>query len=158
MAIERSLLGKAIRQVRQLRGLSQAALADAAGVGGNFVALVERGEKGVSMETLNALADALRIPAACLAMLGTSNIAGQSDSKSLVSTMQDLMLTTMAAQETTAAQEEAKKATLHRITLKKRSREGLISRNVKVLAARGVIAKTKAKVKLAKKTRRKQSA
>lgn len=73
MAIDRKLLGKAIRQVRELRGLSQVSLAEAAGLQGsprNSVALIERGEQDVSMETLNALAEALDVPAACLTIRG----------------------------------------------------------------------------------------
>jgi transcriptional regulator with XRE-family HTH domain len=50
MAIDKQLLGKAIRQMRQLRGVSQAALAEEAGLQGNSIALIERGQRGVSME------------------------------------------------------------------------------------------------------------
>ena len=109
MAIEKELLGKAIRQVRQLRGMSQAALATAAGLRGNSVALIERGQRGVSMETLNGLADALEVPAACLAMLGTSKIAGQSDSASLVKSLQKLIVATIVAQARIEAEESAEK-------------------------------------------------
>jgi transcriptional regulator with XRE-family HTH domain len=107
MAIDRELLGKSIRKVRELRGLSQAALAGAAGLQGNSVALIERGERNVSMESLNALAQVLRVPAACLAMLGTSEIAGEASSKSLVSSMQKLILATMVAQQTIETKEKA---------------------------------------------------
>lgn len=98
MAIDRILLGKAIRRVRESRGLSQATLAQQAGLRGNSVALIERGQRGVSIETLNELADALEIPAACLTMLGMSKIAGLSKSARLVKSMQKLILATLTAQ------------------------------------------------------------
>ena len=56
MAIDKTTLGKAIRQVRNLRGMSQAALAEEAGIQGNSLALIERGQRGVSMDTLNSRA------------------------------------------------------------------------------------------------------
>lgn len=85
--------------MRRLRGMSQAALAQKAGLRGNSVALIERGERGVSIETLNDLAVALDIPTACLTMLGMSKIAGLSDSARLVKTMQKLILATVTAEE-----------------------------------------------------------
>ena len=106
MEIDRILLGKAIRRARVLRGLSQASLAQQAGLRGNSVALIERGQRGVSIETLNALADVLKIPAACLTMLGMSKIAGLSDSSRLVKSMQKLILATMVAQETIKAKKK----------------------------------------------------
>jgi len=102
MAIDRQLLGKAIRRVRNLRGISQAALAENAGLQGNSVALIERGQRGVSMETLNELADALGIPAACLAILGTPKIGGLAGSAPLVKSMQKLVLATITAQNSVA--------------------------------------------------------
>jgi transcriptional regulator with XRE-family HTH domain len=118
VAIEKELLGKAIRQVRELRGMSQAALADAAGLRGNSVALIERGQRGISMETLNDLADALRVPAACLAMLGTSKIADQSDSVRFVTSLQKLIVATIDAQ----AKLESKEATSKKKTATKSKR------------------------------------
>jgi transcriptional regulator with XRE-family HTH domain len=99
MAIDQQLLGKAIRRVRQLRGMTQAELAEAAGLRGNSVALIERSQRGVSMETLNHLADALEIPAACLTMLGTAKLSGLRRSARLVSSMQKLILATITAEE-----------------------------------------------------------
>ena len=108
MAIDRLLLGKAIRRVRNLRGFSQAALAQQAGLRGNSVALIERGQRGVSIETLNELADVLKIPAACLTMLGMSRIAGLSESARLVKSMQKLIVATITAQ--TSIDEKGKRA------------------------------------------------
>jgi transcriptional regulator with XRE-family HTH domain len=107
MAIEKGLLGKAIRQVRELRGISQAALAKQAGLQGNSVALIERGQRGVSLDSLNAIADVLEVPAACLAMLGTSKIAGDSSSAALVKSLQKLTLAAVAAQAKLEGNEKA---------------------------------------------------
>jgi transcriptional regulator with XRE-family HTH domain len=145
MAIDRELLGKSIRQVRELRGMSQAGLAEAAGIRGNSVALIERGERGVSMETLNALADALRLPAGCLAMLGTSKIAGQAESKSLVSSMQKLILATMVAQKTVETKEAAEQAKQQQIAEATRSIQQILRKRLtstqKQSAARAKTAK-----------------
>jgi transcriptional regulator with XRE-family HTH domain len=110
MAIDQRLLGKAIRRVRQLRGMTQAELAEAAGLRGNSVALIERSQRGVSMGTLNDLADALEIPAACLTMLGTSKFSALRGSARLVSSMRKLILATITAEEKLLAQESAKVA------------------------------------------------
>jgi transcriptional regulator with XRE-family HTH domain len=104
-----------------LRGISQAALADQAGLKGNSVALIERGQRGVSMETLNALASVLDVPAACLAMLGTSNIAGDGDSTSLVKSLQKLIVATIVAQVRIETKEEAENAKQNQIQKAMRS-------------------------------------
>ena len=72
MAVDKKLVGQAIRQIRKRRGLTQAQLAKAAGLssGGNSVALIERGSRGVSLDSLESLAKALELPSGCLLMLG----------------------------------------------------------------------------------------
>lgn len=107
MSIDKATLGDAIRQVRKLRGMSQANLANAAGIKGNSLALIERGQRGVSMETLNELAEALRVPAACLAMLGSNKIADSKESASFVKSLQKLISATIVAQASLEAEEEA---------------------------------------------------
>lgn len=110
MAIDKKTLGKAIRQIRSLRGLSQASLARDAGIQPNSLALVERGERGVSMDTLNDLSEALGVPAACLAVLGSKKIAGSGDSAAFVKSLQKLIEATIVAQVTIEAEEEAEQA------------------------------------------------
>ena len=154
MAIDRKLLGKSIRQVRELRGLSQAALAERVGVQGNSVALIERGERGVSMETLNALADVLNVPAACLAMLGTSKIAGEADSTSLVTSLQKLIVATVVAQASIEATEEAEKAKQRQIEEAMRSIPK-IELILQKLAVKG--RRTRAKAKASKSAKKKSS-
>jgi DNA-binding XRE family transcriptional regulator len=51
-----------LKAVRQWRGLTQVALAEAAGVNQGFVSEIESGTKGASAETLAKLAGALRVP------------------------------------------------------------------------------------------------
>jgi transcriptional regulator with XRE-family HTH domain len=121
MAIEKDLLGKAIRQIRELRGISQATLAEQAGIRGNSVALVERGLRGVSMDTLNAIAEALNVPAACLTILGTSKIAGDGDSASLVKSMQKLIVATVSAQARLTAKEVAGETKPNRTAVKRKA-------------------------------------
>jgi transcriptional regulator with XRE-family HTH domain len=93
MAIDQKLLGQGIRKIRKLRGLTQAELARAAGLaeGGNSVALIERGERGVSIESLNALARALEVPAGCLTILGTRAPANDPALRPLISSMHRLV-------------------------------------------------------------------
>lgn len=110
MAIDKKTLGKAIRQIRNLRGLSQANLAKDAGIQPNSLALVERGERGVSMEKLNALSAALGVPAACLAVLGAKKIGGSGDSTAFVKSLQRLIFATIVAQVTIEAEEGAEQA------------------------------------------------
>jgi transcriptional regulator with XRE-family HTH domain len=109
MSINKPQLGHAIRQVREMRGFSQALLAEKSGLQGNTVALIERGARGVSLDALNKLAHALAIPAGCLTMLGTSKIKGDSANAELVTSMQDVILSTIFAQTQLEAKEKAAK-------------------------------------------------
>ena len=93
MAIDRKQLGLAIRELRKARGLTQVTLAGAAGLSGsgNTVAMIERGERGVSIDTLNSLADALKVDAACLTVLG-STVPASSGTSQLMQTLRDQVL------------------------------------------------------------------
>jgi transcriptional regulator with XRE-family HTH domain len=59
-------LGQAVRTLRQDRGLSQEALADLAGMSGNYVGDTERGERNISVRALWQIADALGVSASVL--------------------------------------------------------------------------------------------
>src|SRR5689334_21753820 len=97
MAIDRETLGAAIRELRLLRGLTQSALAAAAGLAPNSVAVIERGERAVSVDSLNSLAAALDMPAGCLAILGSIRIAESTNSAGFIERLKKLISVTLMA-------------------------------------------------------------
>jgi transcriptional regulator with XRE-family HTH domain len=60
-------LGAAIRAVRREQGLSQEALADAAGIDRSHMGKIERGERNVSVLNVARVAEALSVSIASLA-------------------------------------------------------------------------------------------
>lgn len=63
------LLGKAIARFRELRGMTQAQLNERTGM--STIQHIEQGRNSVSMASLNKIAAALDVPAACLTLLGS---------------------------------------------------------------------------------------
>jgi len=57
----REQFARNVRHFRTKRGMTQLELASAAGVGRSFISQVERGHFSVTLETVGALAGALRI-------------------------------------------------------------------------------------------------
>lgn len=57
----RKVFAKRLRQIRQVRGLSQEALADLAGLHRTYVGSVERSERNVSIDNMERLARALEV-------------------------------------------------------------------------------------------------
>jgi transcriptional regulator with XRE-family HTH domain len=54
-------IGHRVRAVRAQKGLSQEALADAAGIDGSYMSGIERGVRNVTILKLHAVARALRV-------------------------------------------------------------------------------------------------
>lgn len=101
MTIDRKRLGQAIRELRQRRGMTQIELSRAASLSesGNTIALVERGERGLSIDAMNNVAEALHVPAGCLAILGSTAQSGHPRSKGLLESLQNLVQVTLEAQD-----------------------------------------------------------
>jgi transcriptional regulator with XRE-family HTH domain len=57
----RKVFAKRLRQIRQIRGLSQEQLADLVGLHRTYVGSVERGERNVSIDNMERFAQALEI-------------------------------------------------------------------------------------------------
>lgn len=53
--------GKAVRELRKERGLSQEAFADLAGIDRSYMGHIERGEKNVTLTKIYQLSDALGV-------------------------------------------------------------------------------------------------
>ena len=66
MAPSPSQVGKTIRKLRREKGLSQATLANRAGLSREYVNKIEAGKYDPPLSTLNALAKALRVKPARL--------------------------------------------------------------------------------------------
>jgi transcriptional regulator with XRE-family HTH domain len=59
-------IGERVRTRREALGWSQAKLAEIAGISPNYVGVVERGEKLPTLDTLDAMANALSVPPGAL--------------------------------------------------------------------------------------------
>jgi len=70
MPIEPATLGKAIKKVRTIRGLTQKEVAEKARLTVNYLSLVETGERSITTESLNAIAEALEVPTQWISFLG----------------------------------------------------------------------------------------
>lgn len=62
----RQAFGLRVRELRLEQGLSQEALAELAGIHRTYVGSVERGERNIALDNINALADALGVSPADL--------------------------------------------------------------------------------------------
>lgn len=58
----RKVFARRLRQVRQQQALSQEALADRSGLHRTYVGAVERGERNISIDNMERLAQALQVP------------------------------------------------------------------------------------------------
>lgn len=92
MAIDKVTLGKTIRELRESFDFSQVELAKRAGLSGNsMIAQIESGKKNASLDTLNKIAEAFKLPGGCLAILGSKVPKDKAAAELLVSTKQLVM-------------------------------------------------------------------
>lgn len=56
------LVGRNVRAIRQARGLSQEQFADAIGVHRTYVGGIERGERNLTLQSVEHLAEGARVP------------------------------------------------------------------------------------------------
>jgi len=103
MAIDPKTLGAAIKEVRLARGLTQSQLAKQLGFSSGGVALIEQGKRAVSMSTLNAVANALELPPACLAVLGSRSSGKSKPVADFMEGLKQLISTVIVAQRDLAA-------------------------------------------------------
>lgn len=62
----RSVLGAQLRELRRSRGLTQEGLAEELGVTPRYLAGIERGERNLTLDSVDALAEQLQVPAITL--------------------------------------------------------------------------------------------
>ena len=67
----RKFIGQRLRALRKERGLTQDKLGELSGLSGKFIGEVERGQKSISIDSLYAVAVALRTPLRSLVDVGT---------------------------------------------------------------------------------------
>jgi transcriptional regulator with XRE-family HTH domain len=58
-----------IKEVRELKGISQASLAQAAGLSATYISLVESGKKSPTLKSLQKISNAIGVPFPILAFL-----------------------------------------------------------------------------------------
>lgn len=102
MTMDNARLGQAVREIRKLRALTQAELATKAGLSGNSVAILERGERNFTLASINALAQALDVPASFITVLGTSQTVADPAAAKLVHTLEQAIVTAMKLRRETS--------------------------------------------------------
>jgi len=70
-------LGRAIKEVRAIRKLTQKEVANRSGLTVNYLSLVETGDRGVAHDSLDKIAEALRIPTQFLVFLAGETPSGR---------------------------------------------------------------------------------
>lgn len=67
----RAIFAANVRRLRRVRGLSQERLAESAGLHPNYVGSVERGERNISVDNMEAIARALGVALASMLLIET---------------------------------------------------------------------------------------
>jgi transcriptional regulator with XRE-family HTH domain len=71
MALNPNKLGQAIAEIRRERRLTQRDVAERVGLTVNYISLIENGERQLSLDALNRLAEVFKVPAELVAFLGS---------------------------------------------------------------------------------------
>jgi transcriptional regulator with XRE-family HTH domain len=106
MRIDPSELGSAIRRIRRLRRLTQEIAAKRVGVSSNYLSLLENGQRGATIDTLNALAQVLGVPTSFLTFLGSKasgDECGSAAFSELVDTTKAAVIAAIGAQSEAGA-------------------------------------------------------
>lgn len=72
----KTVLGSRLRHVRRTRGLTQESLAEELGVSPRYLAGIERGERNLTLDSVDGLADQLGIAAREL-LVSTADLTGR---------------------------------------------------------------------------------
>lgn len=87
------LVGERIRTLRKEKGYTQESLAEKSGIYITYISDIERGERNISMETLEKVITALDINAVDLFRFeGIENIEERSDKKALLEAINSLLV------------------------------------------------------------------
>lgn len=86
------LVGERIRTLRKEKGLTQESLAEKSGIYITYVSDIERGERNISMETLEKVITALDVnPIDVFRFEGIEGIEERTDKKSLIEALNSLL-------------------------------------------------------------------
>ena len=77
MRIDAARFGQAVKRIRKTRKQTQPVLASRSGLTVNYISLLENGERQVSLDAVNSLAESLDVPARLLSFLGGSGDDGE---------------------------------------------------------------------------------
>jgi transcriptional regulator with XRE-family HTH domain len=102
MPLEKSELGKVIGQIRKQLRLSRNDVAKRSGLTLGFLSLMERGERGLTIDSLNKLAEALDVPVGIITFLATEGDYDAPHAKALASVVKEIIRGNLAAQSSGA--------------------------------------------------------
>ena len=97
MDIDPEKLGEALRELRELRGLTQQEVADRLGKTVNYISLLENGHRGISIGLLNELCKLLRVPPAFATFLATKP-SGRGEQRKIMTDIQTLIRSVLETQ------------------------------------------------------------
>jgi transcriptional regulator with XRE-family HTH domain len=93
------LVGERIRSLRKVKGLTQEALSEISGIHYSYIGGIERGDRNISLETLEKLVNALDISPVELFMFQNSDIHDEFANKRMVIEVHKSLLATRRIDE-----------------------------------------------------------